>query len=176
MWFSDFSSAFNTTISEQLIHKLDHLELDFLTGRPQAIHISKNYSRTITLNTGSLKVVCRGHSCSLCWPMTQDSSNLFITFPDSNRVERTAEKVIKDSLPSIEDIYSTRLSCKPIRISFDPTHPSYCYFRMLPSRRDWEGPGPGAALSTRLSECWTLFPLCPLLERTSFRFILWMDS
>ena len=61
MLFLDFSSAFNPITSMQLIHKLDHLGLstslcnwllDFLMGRPQAVHIAKNPSRTITVNTG----------------------------------------------------------------------------------------------------------------------------
>ncbi len=59
--FIDFSSAFNTIIPQQLIHKLVQLGLntslcnwllDFLTGRPQAVRVGSNTSSTITLNTG----------------------------------------------------------------------------------------------------------------------------
>uniref|UniRef100_A0A8C1N2R2 Reverse transcriptase domain-containing protein n=1 Tax=Cyprinus carpio TaxID=7962 RepID=A0A8C1N2R2_CYPCA len=60
MLFIDFSSAFNTIIPLQLIHKLVELGLnnslcnwllDFLTERPQAVWVSSNTSSTITLNT-----------------------------------------------------------------------------------------------------------------------------
>uniref|UniRef100_A0A9J8A6D7 Reverse transcriptase domain-containing protein n=1 Tax=Cyprinus carpio carpio TaxID=630221 RepID=A0A9J8A6D7_CYPCA len=62
MLFIDFSSAFNTIIPQQLIHKLVELGLntslcnwllDFLTGRPQAVRVGSNTSSTITLNTGA---------------------------------------------------------------------------------------------------------------------------
>ncbi len=61
--FIDFSSAFNTIIPQQLIHKLVQLGLntslwnwllDFLTGRPQAVWVGSNTSSTITLNTEDL--------------------------------------------------------------------------------------------------------------------------
>ncbi len=67
MLFIDFSSAFNTIIAQQLIHKLVQLGLntslcnwllDFLTGRPQAVRVGINTSSTITLNTGAPKDVC----------------------------------------------------------------------------------------------------------------------
>ncbi len=62
MLFIDFSSAFNTIISQQLIHKLNLLGLntslcnwilDFLTARPQSVRVSRNTSRTTTLSTGA---------------------------------------------------------------------------------------------------------------------------
>ncbi len=55
MLFIDFSSAFNTIISQQLIHKLNLLGLntslcnwilDFLTARPQSVRVSRNTSST----------------------------------------------------------------------------------------------------------------------------------
>ncbi len=79
MLFLDFSSAFNTIIPQQLIHKLVQMGLntslcnwllDFLTGRPQAVRVGSNTSSTITLNTGPPKDVCWAPSSSLCWPMT----------------------------------------------------------------------------------------------------------
>ena len=67
MLFIDFSSVFNTIIPQQLIRKLDRLELntslynwllDFLTGRPQAVRVGNNTFSTITLSTGDPKDVC----------------------------------------------------------------------------------------------------------------------
>ncbi len=62
MLFIDFSSAFNTIIPQQLINKLNLLGLnnslcnwilDFLTGRPQSVHVGHNTSSTTTLSTGA---------------------------------------------------------------------------------------------------------------------------
>lgn len=60
--FIDFSSAFNTIIPQQLIHKLDLLGistllynglLDFLTGRQQTVRVDSNTSSPRTRNTGA---------------------------------------------------------------------------------------------------------------------------
>ncbi|KAK3535518.1 hypothetical protein QTP70_016932 [Hemibagrus guttatus] len=45
----------------------------------------------------------------------------------------TAEKIIRVSLPSITDIYSTRCTHKANSIVDDPTHPSHTLFTLLPS-------------------------------------------
>ena len=98
MLFIDFSSAFNTIIPQQLIHKLDQLGLntslcnwllDFLTGRPQAVWVGSNTSSTITLNTGApqgcvlspLLFTLLTHDCTPSF-----SSNLFIKFADDTTV------------------------------------------------------------------------------------------
>nr|XP_046263544.1 uncharacterized protein LOC124068963 [Scatophagus argus] len=98
MLFIDFTSAFNTIIPQQLIHKLDQLGLntslcnwllDFLTGRPQAVWVGSNTFSTITLNTeGPQGCVLSPHLFTL---MTHDctptfSSNLFIKFADDTIV------------------------------------------------------------------------------------------
>ncbi len=56
----DLSSAFNTLIPQQLINKLNLLGLtlcnwilDFLSGRPQSVCVSRNTTSTTTLNTGA---------------------------------------------------------------------------------------------------------------------------
>ncbi len=62
MLFIDFSSAFNTIIPQQLIHKLNLLGLntslcnwilDFLTARPQSVRVGHKTSSTTTLSTGA---------------------------------------------------------------------------------------------------------------------------
>ncbi|KAK3569758.1 hypothetical protein QTP86_004075 [Hemibagrus guttatus] len=50
-----------------------------------------------------------------------------------HRIVRTAEKIIRVSLPSIMDIYSTHCIRKAISIVDDPTHPSHTLFTLLPS-------------------------------------------
>ncbi len=98
MLFIDFSSAFNTIIPQQLIHKLVQLGLntslcswllDFLTGRPQAVRVGSNTSSTITLNTGApqgcvlspLLFTLLPHDCT-----PSNNSNLFIKFADDTTV------------------------------------------------------------------------------------------
>uniref|UniRef100_A0A8C5EG57 Reverse transcriptase domain-containing protein n=1 Tax=Gouania willdenowi TaxID=441366 RepID=A0A8C5EG57_GOUWI len=98
MLFIDFSSAFNTIIPQQLIHKLDNLGLstpmcnwllDFLTGRPQAVRVSSNTSSTIMMNTGApqgcvlspLLFTLLTHDCA-----PSSSSNLFVKFADDTTV------------------------------------------------------------------------------------------
>ncbi len=51
------------------------------------------------------------------------------------RIVRAAEKIIGVSLPSLQDIYSTRLTRKDLCIAGDPTHPSHSFFSLLPSGR-----------------------------------------
>ncbi len=96
--FIDFSSAFNTIIPQQLIHKLVQLGLntslcnwllDFLTGRPQAVRVGSNTSSTITLNTGApqgcvlspLLFTLLTHNCT-----PSHNSNSFIKFADDTTV------------------------------------------------------------------------------------------
>ncbi|KAK3552115.1 hypothetical protein QTP86_000779 [Hemibagrus guttatus] len=49
--------------------------------------------------------------------------------------ERTAEKIIGISVPSITDMYTTRCICKANSIVDDPTDPSYTLFTLLTSRK-----------------------------------------
>ncbi len=51
------------------------------------------------------------------------------------RIVRAAEKIVGVSLPSIQDIYSTRLTRKALSIAGDPTHPTHNFFSLLPSGR-----------------------------------------
>ncbi len=51
------------------------------------------------------------------------------------RIGRAAEKIVGVSLPSLQDIYSTRLTRKALCIAGDPTHPTHSFFTLLPSGR-----------------------------------------
>ncbi len=51
------------------------------------------------------------------------------------RIVRAAEKIVGVSLPSLQDIYSTRLTRKALSIAGDPTHPTNSFFNLLPSGR-----------------------------------------
>ncbi len=48
---------------------------------------------------------------------------------------RAAEKIVGVSLPSLQDIYNTRLTRKALSIAGDPTHPTHNFFSLLPSGR-----------------------------------------
>lgn len=49
------------------------------------------------------------------------------------RIVRTAERIIGVSLPSLQDLYTTRLTRKATMIANDATHPVHCLFSLLPS-------------------------------------------
>ncbi len=51
------------------------------------------------------------------------------------RIVRAAEKIVGVSLPSLQDIYSTRLTRKALCIAGDSTHPTHSFFSLLPSGR-----------------------------------------
>ncbi len=51
------------------------------------------------------------------------------------RIMRAAEKIVGVSIPSLQDIYSTRLTRKALCIAGDPTHPTHSFFSLLPSGR-----------------------------------------
>ncbi len=55
------------------------------------------------------------------------------------RIVRAAEKIVGVSLPSLQDIYSTRLTRKALSIAGDPTHPTHSFFSLLPSGRRLRG-------------------------------------
>lgn len=49
------------------------------------------------------------------------------------RIMRTVERIIGASLPSLQDIYTTRLTCKVLKIVRDPSHPAHNLFNLLPA-------------------------------------------
>uniref|UniRef100_A0A9J8CAM1 Reverse transcriptase domain-containing protein n=1 Tax=Cyprinus carpio carpio TaxID=630221 RepID=A0A9J8CAM1_CYPCA len=51
------------------------------------------------------------------------------------RTVRAVEKIVGVSLPSLQDIYRTRLTHKALSIAGDPTHPSHSFFSLMPSER-----------------------------------------
>ncbi len=82
------------------------------------------------------------------------------------RIVRAAEKIVGVSLPSLQDIYNTRLTRKALSIAGDPptrhTTSSVCFHQ----RGDWRVSKPGqtdwkTASSTRLSGSWTPSRPCP---------------
>ncbi len=59
------------------------------------------------------------------------------------RVVRTAERVIGTTLPSLQELYSSRVNKRACKITLDPSHPAHSLFELLPSGRRYR------ALSTR---------------------------
>ncbi len=57
------------------------------------------------------------------------------------RVVQTAERVIGTTLPTLQELYSSRVSKRAVKITLDPSHPTL--FELLPSGRRYR------ALSTR---------------------------
>ncbi len=61
------------------------------------------------------------------------------------RVVRTAERIIGTTLPTLQELYSSRVSKRAGKITLDPSHPAHSLFELLPSGRCF------TALSTRMA-------------------------
>ncbi len=61
----------------------------------------------------------------------------------TTRVVRTAERIIGITLPTLQELYSSRVSKRTDKITLDPSHPAHSLFELLPSGRRYR------ALSTR---------------------------
>ncbi len=48
------------------------------------------------------------------------------------RVVRTAERIIGTTLPSLQDLYSSRVSKRADKITLDRSHPAHSLFKLLP--------------------------------------------
>ncbi len=59
------------------------------------------------------------------------------------RVVRTAERIIGTTLPTLQELYSSRVSKRAGKITLDPSHPAHFLFALLPSGRRYR------ALSTK---------------------------
>ncbi|KAL0152772.1 hypothetical protein M9458_052495 [Cirrhinus mrigala] len=60
-----------------------------------------------------------------------------------HRTVRTAERIIGSTLPTLQELYLSRVSKKAGKITLDPSHPAHSLFELLPSGRRYR------ALSTR---------------------------
>ncbi len=60
------------------------------------------------------------------------------------RVVRTAERIIGTTLPTLQELYLSRVSKRAGKITLDPSHPAHSLFELLPSGRRYR------ALSTRI--------------------------
>ncbi len=49
------------------------------------------------------------------------------------RVVRTAERIIGTALPSLQELYSSRVSKRAGKITMDPSHSAHSLFELLPS-------------------------------------------
>ncbi|XP_073700731.1 uncharacterized protein [Garra rufa] len=59
------------------------------------------------------------------------------------RIVRTAERIIGTTLPTLQDLYLSRVRKRAAKITLDPSHPAHSLFELLPSGRRYR------ALSTR---------------------------
>ncbi len=59
------------------------------------------------------------------------------------RVVRTAKRIIGTTLPTLQELYLSRVSKRAVKITLDPSHPTHFLFELLPSDQRYR------ALSTR---------------------------
>ncbi len=55
------------------------------------------------------------------------------------RVVRTAERIIGTTLPTFQELYSSRVSKRAGKITLDPSHPAHSLFELLPSGQRYRG-------------------------------------
>ncbi|KAI3353967.1 hypothetical protein L3Q82_018457, partial [Scortum barcoo] len=157
--------AFNTIIPDILHSKLSQLTVpaptcqwisNFLTDRRQQVRLGSITSSTQTISTGApqgrhnLRQLRKFNSLQelliqfytaiiqsvLCTSITVWFGSA--TKQDRNRLQRTvrtAEKIIGASLPSIQDLYVSRVRKRAGNITADPSHPGHNLFHLLPSRQ-----------------------------------------
>ncbi|KAL7861169.1 hypothetical protein AOLI_G00175180, partial [Acnodon oligacanthus] len=145
MLFTDFSSAFNTIIPQQLIGKLSLLGLntslcnwvlDFLTERPQLVRIGNNTSSTTTLSTGvpqgfvlsPLLFTLLTHDCT-----AKCSSNHIIKFADDTTVvgliSENDESAYREEVQRLTD----RCGANSLSLNVDKTKEMVVDFRRVRS-------------------------------------------
>ncbi len=56
------------------------------------------------------------------------------------RVDRTAERIIGTTLPTLQELYLSRVSKRAGKITLDPSHPAHSLFELLPSGRRYRVP------------------------------------
>ncbi len=77
-------------------------------------------------------------------------------------VVRTAEWIIGTTLPTLQELYLSRVNKRAVKITLDPSHPAHSLFELLPSGRRYR------ALSTRT----TLHRNSSSPQATHFAYIL----
>ncbi len=56
------------------------------------------------------------------------------------RVVRTDEQIIGTTLPTLQELYLSRVSKRADKITLDPSHPAHSLFELLPSGRCYRAP------------------------------------
>ncbi len=56
------------------------------------------------------------------------------------RMVRTAERIIGAPLPTLQELYTSRVRKSAHKITLDPSHPSHPFFELLPSGRHYRAP------------------------------------
>ncbi|KAI2643116.1 Deleted in malignant brain tumors 1 protein [Labeo rohita] len=56
------------------------------------------------------------------------------------RIFRTAKRIIGAPLPTLQELYTSRVGKRAQKITLDPSHPSHPFFELLPSGRRYRAP------------------------------------
>ncbi len=99
------------------------------------------------------------------WNTEQQSWEILIIYPRIRRVVRTAERIIGTTLPTLQDLYLSRVSKRSDEITLDPshqhTHSLNCY-HLVDATELWapERPDTGTVSFPKQSISWTLDIKC----------------
>ncbi|XP_068507989.1 probable RNA-directed DNA polymerase from transposon X-element isoform X2 [Syngnathus scovelli] len=139
--FVDFSSAFNTIVSQRLICKLDELGLstslcnwilDFLCQRPQVVRVGDKISASITLSTGApqgcvlspLLFTLLTHDCTATY-----SDNRIVKFADDTTLVGLITKGDETRYRSEVDLLTTWCRDNNLLLNVDKTKEIVVDFR-----------------------------------------------
>uniref|UniRef100_A0A9J8BE90 Alkylated DNA repair protein AlkB homologue 8 N-terminal domain-containing protein n=1 Tax=Cyprinus carpio carpio TaxID=630221 RepID=A0A9J8BE90_CYPCA len=151
--FVDFSSAFNTIIPTALQTKLTQLSVpssicqwisSFLSDRQQ-LKAKKAQQRLYFLRQlkkfNLPQELLKQFYSALIESVLCTSITVWFgsaTKSDIRRLQRTvrtAERIIGAPLPTLQELYTSRVRKRAQKITLDPSHPSYPLFELLPSGR-----------------------------------------
>ncbi len=75
-------------------------------------------------------VLCTSITLWFSWAIKSDLRRL-------QKVVRTAERIVGTTLPTLQELYSSRVIKRAGKITLDPSHPAHSLFELLPSSRSY---------------------------------------
>ncbi len=131
-----------TTISQDL--KWD-IHVDSIVRKAQQRLYFLRQLRKFNLTTGAAETVLLCHH----WIRPLHINNCLVQLSyqiwpqKTTEGSQTAERIIGTTLPTLQELYLSRVSKRAGKITLDPSHPAHSLFELLPSGRRYR------ALSTR---------------------------
>ncbi len=122
-WWTDINLSFYSTFylsTDEQTH-IEHIKHEQQLNRTLYFHCNK-------IETVKISVLCTSITVWFSSATKSDLRRL-------RRVVRTAERIIDTTLPTLQELYLSRVSKRVGKITLDPSHPAHSLFELLPSGR-----------------------------------------